>query len=683
MNQVNQSSPYSSSYRSEIDGLRAFAVLSVVAFHAFPSWLKGGFIGVDVFFVISGFLITSHIFERLEKEEFSFTDFFGRRIRRIFPALILVMACSFTFGWFVLYADEFKQLGKHLASSSVFITNFILVEESGYFDNLAETKPMLHLWSLAVEEQFYILWPLILWMAWKRSFNLLLITISIAVISFFVNIAFVSSFPTQTFFYPFGRFWELLVGSILAWFFLYRNSFFAISERLSNVTSFFGLAFLFVGVFFVSEEFDFPSYNAVIPIVGAVLVIFAGSKGFVSKLLLMNPLATWFGLISYPLYLWHWPIFSFMEILEGGTPHHYLRIAAIFVSIFLAWLTFKLVEIPIRRQAISNRLSTTLLLLVGSMGALGLLAYKGSITSNVSNIVTSTDSSDVIQFDFPFAESELSRVKPQAISEKNACFASLEIQKDSKIRYCSLSDLDETPQVALIGDSHSAAAFEGTSYYFNKDHNLSVVNLAGRLFSNVVNAPKGNEFERNVYLGGFEVADYLYRRKDIKNIVMVARGFFYLNWAENFSIPNSEISSKEEVFVVGIRELLERFRDRNIIFVFENPTLMGDPRACKSHRPIKPLFQYLKASEARDVCSITREEDDVIHKRYIQTVSDVLKDFPNVVAIDPRDLLCDEEKCYAKASGRVLYSDNSHVNRNGSYLQGKQISDAFHLFKDD
>jgi len=322
-------------------------------------------------------------------------------------------------------------------------------------------------------------------------------------------------------------------------------------------------------------------------------------------------------------------------------------------------------------------------LLVGLIGALGLLAYNGSITSNVSNVVKPINSSDVIQFDFPFDEGELARVKPQTISEKSACFNSLEISQDSKIRYCSMNDLDQVPQVALIGDSHSAAAFEGTAYYFAKDHNLSVVNLAGRLFSNVVNAPKGNAAERDNYLGGFEVADFLDRRKDIKNVVMVARGFFYLNWAENFSIPNREISSKEDVFVVGLRELFERFRDRNIIFVFENPTLVVDPRVCKSQRPIKSLSLYLRASEARDVCSITRKEDDVIHKQYRQMISDVLKDFPNVVAIDPRDLLCDEEKCYTTASGRVLYSDKNHLNRNGSYLQGKQISDAFHLFKSD
>ena len=680
MNQANQSSPYSSSYRSEIDGLRAFAILSVVAFHAFPRWLSGGFIGVDVFFVISGFLITSHIFENLDKGKFSFTDFFGRRIRRIFPALILVMACSFAFGWFVLYADEFKHLGKHLASSSFFITNFILVDESGYFDRLAETKPMLHLWSLAVEEQFYILWPLILWMAWKRSFNLLLITISISVISFVVNIAFVSSFPTQTFFYPFGRFWELLVGSTLAWFFLYRNSLFAISERLANVISFFGLTFLLIGAFFLSKDFDFPSYNALIPIVGAVLVIFAGFKGFVSRIFLMNPLATWFGLISYPLYLWHWPIFSFLEIIEGGTPQLYVRIAAIFVSIFLAWLTFRFVENPIRKQAISNRLSTTLIMLVGLMGVLGLLTYNGSIKANLTSVVKSVESTEVIQFDFPFAESELEEIEQwwEDIEARNACFSSLEISKDSKIRYCSLSDLDQVPQVALIGDSHSAAAFEGTSYYFNKDHNLSVVNLGGRLFGNVINHPKGSSPEIDTYKGGFEIADYLEQRKSIKTIVMVSRGYSYFSEDHIFSIPEKpQLLERKDVFAEGLRDLLKRFLDRNIIFVLENPTLQFDPLSCDSNRPIKPISSFFYG----DRCGILKTYDDSIHLEYIQLVREILFDFPNVILVDPRDFLCDRNKCYSKISGRNLYRDLNHLNRNGSFVQGKQISDSFNRFK--
>ena len=159
-------------YRPDIDGLRAVAVLAVVAFHSFPSWVRGGFIGVDIFFVISGYLISTIIFENLDKGTFSFTEFYARRIKRIFPALLLVLIACFAFGWFALLADEYKQLGKHIAAGAGFISNFTLWNEAGYFDNSAETKPLLHLWSLGIEEQFYIVWPLLLWFAWKRKFNL-------------------------------------------------------------------------------------------------------------------------------------------------------------------------------------------------------------------------------------------------------------------------------------------------------------------------------------------------------------------------------------------------------------------------------------------------------------------------------------------------------------------------------
>jgi peptidoglycan/LPS O-acetylase OafA/YrhL len=152
-------------YRPDIDGLRAVAVLSVVAFHAFPAWMKGGFIGVDVFFVISGFLISTIIFENLDRGTFSFAEFYARRIKRIFPALLLVLIASFAFGWFALLADEFKQLGKHIAAGAGFVSNLVLWSEAGYFDNSAETKPLLHLWSLGIEEQFYIIWPFVLWFA--------------------------------------------------------------------------------------------------------------------------------------------------------------------------------------------------------------------------------------------------------------------------------------------------------------------------------------------------------------------------------------------------------------------------------------------------------------------------------------------------------------------------------------
>jgi len=175
-------------YRPDIDGLRALAVLSVVAFHAFPNGVQGGFIGVDIFFVISGYLISTIIFQNLEKGTFSFTEFYIRRIKRIFPTLILVLVSSYAFGWFALFADEYKQLGKHIAAGAGFVSNLILWSETGYFDTSAETKPLLHLWSLGIEEQFYIVWPLLLWFAWGRNLNLLTITIVAAFASFCLNL---------------------------------------------------------------------------------------------------------------------------------------------------------------------------------------------------------------------------------------------------------------------------------------------------------------------------------------------------------------------------------------------------------------------------------------------------------------------------------------------------------------
>ena len=204
-------------YRPDIDGLRAVAVLSVVVYHAFPSWLKGGFVGVDIFFVISGFLISTIIFSSLERDSFSFYDFYSRRIRRIFPALLVVLIACYAFGWSALLADEYKQLGKHIAAGAGFVSNLILWSESGYFDIAAETKPLLHLWSLGIEEQFYIAWPVLLWAAWKKKFNLFTISLALFFVSFGLNLSKYRVDGVADFYSPQTRFWELLAGSLLAY----------------------------------------------------------------------------------------------------------------------------------------------------------------------------------------------------------------------------------------------------------------------------------------------------------------------------------------------------------------------------------------------------------------------------------------------------------------------------------
>lgn len=366
---TNDGNSHNPKYRPDIDGLRAVAVLLVVGFHAFPFRIKGGFIGVDIFFVISGFLISTIIFSSLEANSFRFGEFYSRRVRRIFPALLLVLISIFVLGWFVLLPDEFKQLGKHITGGAGFISNIILWNESGYFDNVADTKPLLHLWSLGIEEQFYIFWPALLWAAWRKRFNLLTITVLVAAASFVFNLKAVHSDPVGAFYSPQSRFWEMLVGSYLAWISLYSGErMSAVIDRIDvwltkviyantsihngttvrNVQSFIGITLIASAVFLTSKERSFPGWWALLPTVGTAMVIAAGSKAWLNRIVLSNSLLVWIGLISFPLYLWHWPLLSVLRIVEGEFSPRYFRISAVLISIILAWLTYRLVERPFR-----------------------------------------------------------------------------------------------------------------------------------------------------------------------------------------------------------------------------------------------------------------------------------------------------------------------------------------------
>lgn len=379
-------------YRADIDGLRAIAVLLVVGFHAFPFKVKGGFIGVDVFFVISGYLISTIIVGSLERNSFSFVEFYSRRIKRIFPALLLVLMACFSFAWFALLADEYQQLGKHIAGGAGFVSNFLFWNESGYFDNTAETKPLLHLWSLGIEEQFYIVWPLLMWFAWKRRLNLLAITIVVTAISFSLNLATVGSDASAAFYSPQTRFWELLVGSILAQVTLHRQRHCLDSwlsrllgyvrareenrKVLSNALSLCGAALIAISALVITKENQFPGWWAVLPTVGAMLVVSAGAQAWINRVVLSNRVLVWFGLISFPLYLWHWPLLSFANIVEGAVPSREIRIAAILISIVLAWLTYRLVEKPIRFGRASKAGLIALLALMIVVGFVGYNTYR-------------------------------------------------------------------------------------------------------------------------------------------------------------------------------------------------------------------------------------------------------------------------------------------------------------------
>ena len=208
-------------YRPDIDGLRAIAVLAVIGFHAFPAWIRGGFVGVDVFFVISGYLISTILLAGMERGSFRFSQFYIRRIRRIFPALIVVLLACMVAGWLVLFSFEYKALGKHVAGSAAFVSNFVLWNEAGYFDKAAETKPLLHIWSLGIEEQFYIVWPLLLYLTWRFRTATLALLLLLLLGSFVLNVHAVGIDPAADFFSPLTRFWELMAGAVLAYLSLY------------------------------------------------------------------------------------------------------------------------------------------------------------------------------------------------------------------------------------------------------------------------------------------------------------------------------------------------------------------------------------------------------------------------------------------------------------------------------
>ncbi|HCM31814.1 MAG TPA: acyltransferase [Acinetobacter radioresistens] len=423
-------------YRPDIDGLRAIAVLSVVVFHAFPSKLQGGFIGVDVFFVISGFLISTIIFQNLDKGTFSFSEFYSRRIKRIFPALFLVLGSCFIFGWFALLSEEFKQLGKHIAAGSAFISNFVLWSEVGYFDNSAETKPLLHLWSLGIEEQFYIFWPLLLWIGWKLRLNLLLVTIVVAIISFVLNILNVVENPTATFFSPITRAWELLFGTLLAWITLYRKESIVskINEHkvISNVFSIVGISLLGLGFLTINKSVAFPGFWAVIPVLGTVFIIAAGPQAWINKFILSNKIVVWFGLISFPLYLWHWPLLTLGKIVSVETLSIISRLILVLLSIILAWITFKLIEKPFRSPSHSK---AKVIGLIVAMSILGLLGLKAFLNNGF-------ESREIVKHS-------------EAIYSKEA--REYEEKLTSSFKNYSGSDLEKSnkPVILILGDSYN------------------------------------------------------------------------------------------------------------------------------------------------------------------------------------------------------------------------------------
>jgi peptidoglycan/LPS O-acetylase OafA/YrhL len=376
-------------YRPDIDGLRAIAVVAVLGFHAFPDAFPGGFTGVDIFFVISGFLISGIILGELESGTFTFGQFYARRIRRIFPALALVLATTLILGWLCLSPYEFDELGGHIAAGAGFISNLLLFHESGYFDSDSALKPLLHLWSLGVEEQYYLVWPLLLFALRRHIPSIFWLILGIAAGSFVLNILLVHRQPSAAFYLPVTRFWELMIGSIAAYREIHSTHRVQMSLVLRNIIASAGLALLALAFALVQDGHGFPGWWALLPTTGALLLIQAGPQAWINRHLLGNRTVVYVGLISYPLYLWHWPLLTYARILYGELPPVSVRIGALVLGVMLAWATFEFVEKRVRtlgRGPTAVRTAGLAGAAVGVLAACGLLIVGDVVESRANSI---------------------------------------------------------------------------------------------------------------------------------------------------------------------------------------------------------------------------------------------------------------------------------------------------------
>ena len=376
-------------YRPDIDGLRAVAIAAVLLFHGFPKLFPGGFIGVDVFFVISGFLITGNINRGIESGSFTISGFYLRRVRRIFPALLLVLGCCLIAGLLLLTPREFMQLGKNTAAAAGFASNFFYWAESGYFDGAAISKPLLHLWSLGIEEQFYLLWPLFILITQRkgrsRAFALLVISIS-----FVACVLTTSPLSYGSFFSPATRVWELALGGVLA---VSGGNGKKGSDGaakadgtsghswLAELGSLAGIALIAAAIWAFGSTTSYPGWRALLPTLGTALVIAAGRAAFLNRYLLSHPVMVFVGLISYPLYLWHWPLLSFAHILGLGVVSTTLTVGLLVASVVLAIGTYLLLEQPLHRALLSWSLGGRLVAIMAFIGIAGGAVYTSKGTN--------------------------------------------------------------------------------------------------------------------------------------------------------------------------------------------------------------------------------------------------------------------------------------------------------------
>jgi len=515
-------------YRGDINGLRALAVLGVVAFHADRALVPGGFAGVDVFFVISGFLISRIVLSECAVGHFSLSAFYAKRAKRILPALLVVVSAVWIVGWFRAAPIQFRDIAGGLVGNSYFTVNFWLMRLAGvggYFGADSSAKPLLHLWSLSIEEQFYLVWSVLLLAVFKLNGRLLpSVILGIFVASFVYCVVLTPINPVGAFYLPWTRAWELALGALLA----YREVFFLRqwpypSRRLADIGAGLGVALIVVGYLFLSEAEPFPGWRAAIPTAGCALVI-AHPGSFAGEVALGNRVAAFFGLISYPLYLWHWPLFAFAHTWPGVIPTSGMMFALAAVAAALAALTYRLIETSAAALFRRRPYAVALVLVVG----LALTGVVGRVTYDARGVPGRFPPLVTRVFDYNVNGAQGKRLM-QCFYQRDDRAYSLAEERERAARFfetnrCAVADDPTKPTILIVGDSHAAHLFTGLTEAFGETANILTL-------SSVFCVPLVEHVEMDEGVAGTPrcraINDYVFERiRAIKPDVLLVAGYF-------------------------------------------------------------------------------------------------------------------------------------------------------------
>ena len=417
-------------WRKDITGLRAVAVLPVLIYHAFPNLLPGGFFGVDIFFVISGYLISGIIFRGMLDDSFSYKDFYIKRIKRILPNLCTLLIAVAAVGWFLLSKSELSSLGKHIYSSAFFYQNFRLLGEVDYFAIASNEKPLLHLWSLAIEEQFYIVFPIVCMLLWKflkRSTTAIGLFVALITAGSFL-VCLMTNDATQRFYLPYTRFWELGAGICIA----YAETFCRFNSKnlaleLRHCLSVLGLAMIVGGFIFYSKTIATPGFISLLPVLGSAFLILASDNAIINRTLLSWKSMTFIGLISYSLYLWHWPLISYLHLATPEAPQWHYGVALL-LAFPISILIYTCIENPIRRSK-SPKTATLLLICLTLCIAFGQTLKRANFNErHIDKILA-------LQQDWTYPNDT-------------------KIQTNNNIQIRVFNNSKDHPEILFIGDSH-------------------------------------------------------------------------------------------------------------------------------------------------------------------------------------------------------------------------------------